>query len=232
MIFGAVLVVAVAAALGGCGGKLNRGDDSPDAQDLGCGTFRDSATSCGPGAYCFGPPSCDARWSCQPQTPCSAAPPSLACGCDGRIVELAAGCGERHAYAFMSVGFNTALPEAGSPCDPSRAAPFSARLAIRAAGFDGFDGARLHVRAPWFPAGGVEIAEGRVSYDSQEIPLEPGLTWHFEMLLDRDADRLCDPATELAWVSTPTSIDAVDFVVRFDLTPDSVASAAHRCDRW
>ena len=178
------------------------------------------------------------------EMPCSAAGPRLGCGCDGRIVSIAAGCPERNAYGLWEAFGLDGAAKPGAPCDPTRTAPFAAALAIEGAGFDAFDGGRLWVKnprsdgagaEPVFPAAGIAIAGGRFAWTSAPQPRAED-RYYSMLLLDKNGNGRCDAGEDMAFAGAPDEVDALGFVLRWVVTPTGVGAfaAAQKsyCDQW
>ena len=210
----------------------------------GCGTL--NANDCDRGLTCFGPSACGSVWKCQKEMPCSAAAPRLACGCDGRVVSVAAGCAGRHAYGLAEVFGSDGRLDVGAPCDPTPTAPYSVAVEVVGTGLEAYDGGRLWMRKSasdrakdpqtGFPTEGLPVREGKVSYSSSPSPRAANEAHYSELLLDKNGNGRCDPGEDWAWATTPSDVDALRFVVQFVVTPSSLASfkEAQRsyCDRW
>lgn len=106
-------------------------DEQNEAQQ-GCTSDGD----CPEDMWCAGPPQCGAEWSCQEDYPCSAAPPSMGCSCDGRVVSLSAGCTQRHAWDQHSMPSFVTSADTGDPCDAEAELPITVSLSVSVSGFD------------------------------------------------------------------------------------------------
>ncbi len=167
---------------------------------------------CPDGMYCYGPTQCGATWSCQEGfPPCSAAPPSKGCSCDGEVVSLAAGCPPRHAWKFVQIRLFTGFSDElwGEPCDADLQFPFTVSLAFTVDGF-GSDVAGQQVRIrfenPSIHAGTGEFDASVAADGSLDFGASFDYEEHTEVALlfwwDRDGDGECSDE-DLVWRGIP-----------------------------
>ena len=209
--FFVVLALAFAVPMGlSCGSDRVENawafDEANERQDDAGGCESDQ--DCPEGMYCYGPTQCGATWSCQEGfPPCSAAPPSMACGCDGEVVSIAAGCPQRHAWDFVQVRLGDQFDDRqwGTPCDSDLQFPVTVSLAISVDGFDEdvagqqlrvrFEDPSIHATAGEFEdeVAGDGFIDFDVSFDYEEHREVALLVW-----FDRDGDGKCSDE-DMVW---------------------------------
>jgi hypothetical protein len=212
-----------------CGGSIadsaDAGPGTPGTPTMDAGPQTDCA--CRRGTQCVG--TCGSNWTCEDTSrSCSAAPPSSGCGCDGRIVSVAAGCPQRHAYLLGHV-----KGDLGMACNPERQPPLTYRVEITGSTFHDFNGGTLWVR---HSADGereqTPIQNGTFMYVSASEKSDNEASF-VSTLLDRNGNGLCDPSEDLATTLTPLTneADLLHSVVRYNLTRERMAFPPGRpCD--
>lgn len=236
---GVLLALAGCEAGGDTAGGVAADGGAPGAGDTGAGPARGAGdTGAGPGCqtnadcpegwWCAGPEGCGATWACQPETPCSAAPPFLACTCAGEWTSLNAGCpGERWAYRD-----DWSWQPPAAACDP--AAPFVYHaVRLQGQGFDAWAGKRLRLEAA--DASGVQVAWGSVeltgpAFDHlwKDVVHVDGAGVDVTVQVDLDGNNNCT-AGEPSWT---VHVDNPDDYAKAELpvTLDPAAHAPATCD--
>lgn len=170
---------------------------------------------CPDGMHCYGLTQCGATWNCQEDfPPCSAAPPSRGCSCDGEVVSIDMGCPRRHVWDFAQIRLvGETGYELGEPCDAELQFPVTISLAFSVDGFDSdvagqqlrirFEDSSIHVQVGEFDA--WVAADGSMDFDisfEYEEHTEAALLFWW----DHDGEGECSDE-DMVWRGTPNAQD-------------------------
>ena len=216
-----ILVAAAAVwSAGGCASDT-KALSAPDAAlaEGQCRSDRDCE------GWCVGEPGCADPWACVSEIPCSAAPPFLACDCEGRISDLASGCpGAQYAWRDPTSAVRVTN---GEPCDPDDRDAFRADVTVRGADFAAHEGERVWVQI-FDPAANhltgqtrLDVAAGTFEH-TWRGGLNPTLEGAYIDVFVLDGDGECRP--DAAWrlpVERPSDGDATIVSLTADRRPDA-----------
>lgn len=210
---------------GGVGGQDGAPVGAGDATANPAGGCKTNA-DCPGGWWCSGAAGCDAVWACVEQTPCSAAPPFVACTCAGAWRQLAAGCPEER-YAYRDD--RSWQPLQSGACDP--AAPFvHHHVTLQGEGFGAWVGQRILAQA-WDPTGtqvgstSVELTEASFAHSWSDVVHVDGAGVDITVQIDTDANHNCTPGEPSWTLHVPNPDDYTQPVLTVTVNPSAESPA-------
>jgi len=179
-----------------------------------CQNWWDLDEVCPSGERCTGSSACGSTWYCEREYPqCSAAAPFMACGCEGRVVSVAAGCiSDRYAWAF-SIGVP---PRFGQACAAEAIDGQPRSIYVHGTGFEDFAKLRLY-RNDLGQVFEYPVVDGAVA-----ALFEPGPNDARQTLLvvhaDRNGNGACEKDEDFTGAFYPSAWDGVNLRLTVELS--------------